>query len=62
MRLNNPSQLPQMLAELERQTFYGQIHLTFRRGHLARIITEQSQVFNDPNQESTCNDRQSLNK
>jgi hypothetical protein len=58
MKIQSPSQLPQMLADIERQKFYGQIHLTFRRGQLARIITEQSQVFNDPNpQERTCNDR-----
>jgi len=57
-RINNPSQLPQFFEELGKQKFYGQIHLTFRRGQLARIITEQSQIFEEPNtQERTYNDR-----
>jgi hypothetical protein len=45
-KLKSPEQLPEMLAELKRQGFYGELHITFRCGHVSRIVTEQSQVFN----------------
>lgn len=35
-----------MLAQLRQENFYGDIYLTFRRGEITRIVTEQSQVFN----------------
>lgn len=60
-KISSPAQLPQLFAELERQKFYGQIHLTFRRGSLSRIVTEQSQVFDEP-QERTYNDPASPRK
>lgn len=44
-KINSPDQLPQMVADLRRQRFYGQIHLVFRDGKLSRMITEHSQVF-----------------
>ncbi len=49
-KLNSPEQLPQMLADLKRQGFYGDIHITFRCGNITRIVTEQSQVFTNPNE------------
>jgi hypothetical protein len=63
MKISSPSQLPQLLTEFGQRKFYGQIHLTFRRGQLTRMIVEESQVFDDPNlQERPCNDRQPFNK
>lgn len=58
MKISSPSQLPQLFTEFGRQKFYGQIHLTFRRGQLTRMVTEQSQVFDEPNtEERPFNDR-----
>jgi hypothetical protein len=63
MKISSPSQLPQLLAEFERQEFYGQIHLTFRRGQVTRMTTEQSQLFDNPNsEERLCNGRHFFNK
>lgn len=45
-KLKSPDQLPEMLADLQRQGFYGDIHITFRCGNITRVVTEQSQVFN----------------
>ena len=54
-KLSSPEQLPEMLADLKRQGFYGDIHITFRCVNVTRIVTEQSQVFNS-NEGSTRND------
>jgi hypothetical protein len=55
-KINSPNDLPQMVAELKRQRFYGQIHLVFRNGELSRMITEQSQVFDLNSEEGTSHD------
>jgi len=46
-KIDSPDELPQMIAELKRQRFYGNIHITFQGGHISRIVTEHSQVFRD---------------
>jgi len=46
-KINSPDELPQMIAELKRQRFYGNIHITLQAGHISRIVTEHSQVFRD---------------
>jgi hypothetical protein len=48
-KINSPEQLPEMLSSLEKESFYGEVHLTFRKGALMRIVTEESQVFNPIN-------------
>jgi hypothetical protein len=45
--IGNANELPQLLAELKRQHFYGQLHLTFRDGNLSRLVTEHSQILDD---------------
>ena len=44
--INSPDQLPQFMTELHRSRFYGDIQITFRDGHISRIVTEESTVFN----------------
>jgi hypothetical protein len=65
-KINSPEQLPQMVAELKRQRFYGQIHLVFRDGKLSRMITEQSQVFdlnsNSPEEGTSYDSRNNFRK
>jgi len=46
-KINTPDDLPQMIADLKKQRFYGNIHITFQGGHISRIVTETSQVFRD---------------
>ena len=48
-RINSADELPQLVAELKRQRFYGTLHLTFQNGSLTRLVTEHSQVFRDTN-------------
>jgi hypothetical protein len=57
-RINSSKQLPQLFNELRNQKFYGQIHLVFRAGQIARMITEQSQVFDIPTQRMEPDDEQ----
>jgi len=45
-KLSSPSELPKLIAQLERENFYGEIHLHFRHGEICRIVIEHSQVFN----------------
>jgi hypothetical protein len=44
-KLKSPEQLPDLLAELKRQNFYGEIRLTIKAGTVIRLVTEQSQIF-----------------
>jgi len=54
-KINSPDELPQMLAELERKRFYGNLHLTLQAGHITRIVTETSQVFREEPKGATYN-------
>jgi hypothetical protein len=56
MAITSPEQLPQLIEDLKRQRFYGDLHLKFRGGHLSRIITEQSQIFDDQREGTRLND------
>jgi len=56
IKLNSPDELPQMIADLKKQRFYGNIHITFQAGHVSRIVTEHSQIFRDPQQQGETYD------
>jgi hypothetical protein len=44
-RLSHPDEIPQLIEELKRESFYGALRIEFRYGAITRIVTEQSQVF-----------------
>jgi hypothetical protein len=44
-RLSHPGEIPQLIEDLKRESFYGALRIEFRYGQISRIVTEQSQVF-----------------
>jgi hypothetical protein len=58
MNITSPDQIPHLIAELRTNRFYGELKLTFRAGHIARIVTETSQVFDDQREGTRHNGNQ----
>ena len=56
LTISSPDQIPQLIEDLKKQRFYGDLHLNFRAGHVSRIITEHSQIFEESREGTRIND------
>lgn len=47
MKISNSSELPKLLASLRESRFYGDLTLHFKDGEITKLVTEQTQIFDD---------------
>jgi hypothetical protein len=44
-KIRHPGEIPQLIEDLKRESFYGELRINFRYGAVTRLVLEQSQVF-----------------
>ena len=55
--VRSESDIPDFIRRLKEAKFYGQVHFTFRAGNISRLITEQSQIFDEGRNPNERNSR-----